>query len=302
MGVILQTVEEELTSHIFSCATAYEMWTKLDATFGKVTAWTMQELLNEFYGLGLENNTPTELINKLQTIAGQLKAMGYPNLENIAVVGKTIHELRGPQYESFVEAWSVIPEKQKTIANLVQRLNMTEARHESWAKSEATEKAFSGQKPGKWNKEKGKPPAKGKKPGKCHNCGKPGHWKSECRSPPKAKKEPESEEKPAAPSTSQEKKRGDENRSFYGTVRKALSSTQGPGAKIGKGGARNEASRESYVWYCDSGTNVHLCGRKEWFSSYKKFDIPIRLQVASNLTADCPGEGTVTVLALIASK
>jgi hypothetical protein len=54
LELIFKTLEEELKSHYFFCATAKQMWAKLDATFGKTTAWTMQEFLNEFYGMALE--------------------------------------------------------------------------------------------------------------------------------------------------------------------------------------------------------------------------------------------------------
>lgn len=49
MAIILQTVDEKLTSYIFSSTTAAAMWTTLDQTFGKSNKWTKQQLLQEFY-------------------------------------------------------------------------------------------------------------------------------------------------------------------------------------------------------------------------------------------------------------
>ena len=119
MGIILQTVEEKLTSHVFSCTTAVEMWKKLESTFGTSTAWTKQELIQEFYGMSLDDQTPTEMVDRLQTVAGKLNAMGYTSLDEPAILGKVLHELKGPRFESFVKAWSVLQPADKTVANFV---------------------------------------------------------------------------------------------------------------------------------------------------------------------------------------
>jgi hypothetical protein len=77
MGVILQTVKQSLTSHVFSCSTSKEMWDTLEATFGKSTSFSKQELLQEFFSLSLDDQTPTELVNQLQCIVEQSRNMGY---------------------------------------------------------------------------------------------------------------------------------------------------------------------------------------------------------------------------------
>lgn len=294
MGIILQTLDEKLTCYILTCTTSNEMWKKLDQTFGKSNEYTQQLLLEEFYQSSLIDKTPTELVNQLQTIGGQLSAIGYNNVDDAAIMGKVLHEMKGPKYDSFVESWGVVPKKEKTITNLVQKLNVNEARHETWDKTEelVAEKAFSGVKPGGAKFSQSKKQLKsanpvngiGKKDKKCFNCGEKGHFKADCTAPLKKKQE-SSEGRVKTPKGETEKKP---------QVEKAFM-MKGLTTKV-------QATRENFVWYCDSGTNVHVTGRRDWFTSYKKFDVPRKLQVATNWVADCPGMGVVTVHAYILNK
>jgi len=82
MAIILQTVEEKLTSYVFTSTTANDMWRILVLTFGKSRKWTNQQLLQEFYQVRLEDKTPTEIINHLQTNSGQFFAMGYRSIDD----------------------------------------------------------------------------------------------------------------------------------------------------------------------------------------------------------------------------
>ena len=45
MGIILQTLEEKLASHVFACTTAKAMWDTLGNTYGQSTTWGKQELI-----------------------------------------------------------------------------------------------------------------------------------------------------------------------------------------------------------------------------------------------------------------
>ncbi|OXA39841.1 Copia protein [Folsomia candida] len=292
MGIILQTVDEKLTSYIFSCDTAAAMWTAMNQTFGKSNKWTKQQLLQEFYQANLGEQTPAELVNNLQNISGQLSATGYKSLDEDAILSKVLHELRGPRFDSFVSSWDVVADKEKTIVNLVQKLKIHESREESWNKDEVPEN-FSGVKPGGADyKQKGKVTSapengKGKKPGRCFNCGVRGHFKADCRSPKKEKKTVAAGESKEVKDTPTDK-----SKSFSGTTDKAFMVKS----------YKAQALKDPFVWFCDSGTNVHICGRKEWFTSYVKFDLPIKLQVATNSFAECPGEGNVVVQACIKNK
>lgn len=269
MAIILQTVDEKLTSYIFSSTTAAAMWTTLDQTFGKSNKWTKQELLQEFDKANLGEKTPTELINNLQSISGQLNAMGYKSLDADAILSKVLHELSGPRFDSLVASWDVVPDAEKTVENLVQKLKIHESREEMWDKEGQSERAFSGKK--KVNPVNGG----GKKQGTCHVCGKRGHYKADCWSLLKKNEKESGEEK------------------------QPVKSQAGKSFMVKSG---TQTSRDNFVWFCDSGTNVHVTGRSDWFTSYEKFDVPRKLQIATNKFAECPGVGVVTLQALILKK
>jgi len=122
------------------------------------------------------------MVNILQTIGVQLSAMGYRSIDQDAILSKVIHELKGPRFDSFVESWDVLPDSEKTIETLVQKLKIHESRHDLWKKEEEVvqEKAFSGVKPGgvfkknyqKKHSDQTNPATSGKKSGKCFRCGK----------------------------------------------------------------------------------------------------------------------------------
>ncbi|OXA56431.1 Copia protein [Folsomia candida] len=267
MGIILQTVDEKLTSY-------------------------------EFYQSSLGERTATELVNSLQTISGQLKAMGYTSLDEEAILSKALHELRGPRYDSFVSAWDVVPDKEKTIVNLVQKLNIHQSREEIWCKDTVSEKAFSSVKAGEAHgtylhktrsgPENGNGKEERKKKKRCYNCGFKGHIKADCRFPLKKKEGETSKDKKKDENNENNKEPSDKKKNFVYTTDKSFMIK-----------SSRHATRDAYVWYCDSGTNVHVCGRREWFVSYEEFETPRKLQVATNTYADCPGEGTVAVQACI---
>jgi len=108
MSIILQTLEEKVTSHVFACKTAEQMWTVLANTYGQSTAWSKEVLQHKFHSLGLQDKSPTELVNQLQTVASQLNGMGFNNFDDEAIIGKVIFEMREPKFDSFVEAWNVL--------------------------------------------------------------------------------------------------------------------------------------------------------------------------------------------------
>ncbi|OXA41630.1 Copia protein [Folsomia candida] len=298
MGIILQTVNEKLTSYICSSDTAEKMWTTLEQTFGKSSKWTNQQLLQKFYQSTLGERTATELVSSLQTIGGQLKAMGYTSLDEEAILSKALHELRGPRYDSFVSSWDVVPDCEKTIVNLVQKLNIHQSREESWCKDTVSEKAFSSVKAGEAHAtylhktrsgpENGNEKEERKKKKRCYNCGLRGHIKVDCRFPLKKKEGETTKDKKKDEKIENNKEHSDKKKNFVSTTDKSFMIK-----------SSRHATRDAYVWYCDSGTNVHVFGRREWFVSYEEFETPRKLQVATNTYADCPGEGTVAVQACI---
>lgn len=195
--------------------------------------------------------------------------MGYKSLDADAILSKVLHELSGPRFDSLVASWDVVPDAEKTVENLVQKLKIHESREEMWDKEGQSERAFSGKK--KVNPVNGG----GKKQGTCHVCGKRGHYKADCWSLLKKNEKESGEEK------------------------QPVKSQAGKSFMVKSG---TQTSRDDFVWFCDSGTNVHVTGRSDWFTSYEKFDVPRKLQIATNKFAECPGVGVVTLQALILKK
>jgi len=122
MRIIQQRVNEKIEASIIDCSTSNEMWKILADSFGTSAIWTRQELVKKFFGLSLQDKTPSEFLAELQHIAKQLKALGYKNADEETIVLRVIHELSDPQYDSLVETWNSMPLKEQTIPNLLQKL------------------------------------------------------------------------------------------------------------------------------------------------------------------------------------
>lgn len=107
--------------------------------------------------------------------------------------------------------------------------------------------------------------------GKCHKCGKKGHMQKDCWS--KSEKSASSEEK----KTNEKSKDQKEETS--------LSIPASSAFKINK---------ENRI-IADSGANVHLTGNMEWFSSLRKLNTPLVLNVANGKTLQATHVGNITV-------
>ena len=207
---------------------------------------------------------------------------------------------------------------------------MHQSRCVSWGTGE---KAFSGHKSGGWRNGNSHSEGNGGKPGRCHRCGirhwksdcgdetpagkrwdrkpircqnsgKACHWKDQCWKPHRIlneDKSDDSEEDDSQKQSQNTQSKRDTNRSFKDRANVTKHIKQSYYVSHGEK-SRINGNEEGFIWIGDSGTNVHVCGRRDWFTSYEEFDVPNKLEIASKVLEDSPKKGTVSMMALIRNQ
>ncbi|OXA39875.1 Copia protein, partial [Folsomia candida] len=249
---------------ISGCATAHEIWNKLNTMYQSISGESKQVLWQKYYSIMVTSGkSPVKTMIEIQNYAAQLRSMGAV-IDDEMEVARIISSMMDEKFRQFREAWRSIEIAKQTSALLLSRLKTWELEDGETYKNashvEETSKAYAAKKerPKRTRQEI----SDLKKKTKCHICKLKGHWKSECTFKDKdsAKKEQKSDEK-------------------------------SEGAYMAGG--------LSDLWINDSGANRHYCGRKDWFFEYTEYPCPKSVSMADNSLMLVKGVGAVKVKALI---
>lgn len=249
---------------ISGCATAHEIWNKLNTMYQSISGESKQVLWQKYYSIMVTSGkSPVKTMIEIQNYAAQLRSMGAV-IDDEMEVARIISSMMDEKFRQFREAWRSVEIAKQTSALLLSRLKTWELEDGETYKNashvEETSKAYAAKKerPKRTRQEI----SDLKKKTKCHICKLKGHWKSECTFKDKdsAKKEQKSDEK-------------------------------SEGAYMAGG--------LSDLWINDSGANRHYCGRKDWFFEYTEYPCPKSVSMADNSLMLVKGVGAVKVKALI---
>lgn len=127
---IITTVSKKIITHLISCTTAFEMWTKLTQIFEKDNEQQKSRLLENFYSKSYDGSTDiATYISELKHTSIRLLALNV-NIQDEMLISKILSTL--PQdYRHFLSAWDSTETNQKTLDNLTARLLAEEMRNKT---------------------------------------------------------------------------------------------------------------------------------------------------------------------------
>ncbi len=293
--IIVTSVGERQSAHIYDCETAKDMFTRLKEANSDHSAVNKNHLYQAFYKYMMKpTQSVVEGFMELQKLAKALSDMGNKQDES-AVVTRIITALP-PNYESFRRAWDSVPDDKQTMSALLARLRKEELEEQLKAQEEppANAAAFAAghhrgrhhghnnhhRQHGNRNNNNHRENREGKKRmtqdeinalkkrTTCNKCHKVGHWARECRGRAAAAEDD---------AERNHQQQGHKNNAFM----------------------VKQDNNNSDVWYSDSGASQHVSGSMEWYISYEPFKHTLPLVLSDNSKAAVEGKGTVQVEAYI---
>ncbi|KAG5885244.1 hypothetical protein JTB14_025941 [Gonioctena quinquepunctata] len=262
--VIVTSISERVITHLIACKSSADMWTRIQALFGKTTEANLHSLQQRFYAYVFKNDGVAAHIADLENLSHELKSCGDEISENM-LVNKILMTLP-ESFKHFHSAWDSSPEK--TLNSLTSRLIAEEERIRNRDKrDEGMVEAFSAEK-SNWRSKfprrienESKERRFAKKNVICNYCKKRGHCERDCWF-----KKKKVEQRSSASST----------RSNYAL----MSNTEG---------------ESKCDWYLDSGASQHMTFNRSWFKNYEKLNIKEYIVIGDGTRLAVEGRGSIAV-------
>jgi len=291
-ALMVPSLNERQTSHIYGLATAHDIWTKLTQINSDSSQHNKQHTLSRFFNYQVAPGTSIlDAYADIESIARSLLDIRIP-MSSAAVVTKIVSALPDATYGAFKKAWDSVPDAHQTMDRLLARLRKEELETKEFSETETMNQvtAVSSKHKGFQKQEANgqrKSLEKGKRKGKCNNCGIPGHWARECRKPKQDNNEGNQHQTRGNQRDSRSKftKRNDDKDSVNDCNAFMVRSTH--------------LETASCTWFSDSGASKHFTGRKDWLVNYEEYEHPLPVSLTNNKNVDALGEGTVQMEALI---
>lgn len=256
--VFITTLGEQPLTHIVTCTSASEMWSKLESVFEQKSSQSIHFLQQKFFSMEKsEDDDVASFMSKMDEIVKQLSDLGT-EVPQTMIMTKILTALP-PSYNHFHSAWESTAEKERNLNNLRTRLMMEEKRMSLQETSEVSGALFAKKMYGKKSSYKGNDKGN-KKPGKCFICSKDTHWKSDC---PLRNKKPSS----------------------------ALMT------EIAEIDECMLTCDYDTSWFNDSGTTKHMSKQREWFRDYVQLAIPHPVRIGNGELIYALGKGNIDILA-----
>ncbi|KAG5875031.1 hypothetical protein JTB14_008140 [Gonioctena quinquepunctata] len=151
--LLVTRMEEGPLTHILSCETSNEMWSKLKSVYDKESVVSVHLLQQKFFLMDFGNESISSYISKIEEIKNKLK--------------------QADKYKHFTSAWESVSEDKQTLEELTSRLLIEEERAMSLERDTALAASTSKM---KYSMQKGG----GKPTVKCNYCHKGGHYARNC--------------------------------------------------------------------------------------------------------------------------
>lgn len=175
---IIQTCAPHIQKHLLTCETSEAMFAKLKNLYEQDTDHQKNMLMEKLYAYKWDRElSAIDNTGAIINLAHQLNSLDQ-EINNVAVMSKIVSILP-PTLDHFSTAWDSVPQAEKTIENLVHRLQREEDKIKNSSKEDG-KSAFLAYKPSTHSENKHKDSVKNRI--SCTRCGGLGHSESECRS------------------------------------------------------------------------------------------------------------------------
>lgn len=264
--VIVTTIEKQLLPHVLNCTTSAQMWSTLKNLFSKSTEHEKALLYQEFFAFSFpKNNDILMHVSKLENLFEQIRLL-EPTLKDEILINKILQTLPD-SYRSFHTGWDFLPEGNKTLITLKNRL--LGEHNKSKDIKEETVAFFGGEKR------------------KCHRCHRQGHLRKDCRvnltseNKNKTGKNKTFDKNDNGESSSRyckicKKNNHDEQQCFF---RNKNGEDKNKTDKTGENKTvvfvANSGEIEKETWIIDSGSSYHLTFNRELLSDVTQSEVVI---------------------------
>lgn len=256
-SVIRSTLDDVTFDQVCDCETSADIMKRIKACYEPKTLNALLEVLREFFEYSWKpDDTVGTFVAGLKVIARKIEALeseDFGNQFNEKLIIAKILGCLPKEFDSFVTSWSLLTETM-SLELFLEKLASAE-KNIKGRLDDTTGEAFKLQSKSV-NDQALKTTEKKFKP-KCHKCGKIGHLKRYCKS--KIEK-PEKKEKSES---SKGKKESENVEAEKGLSASSVFKLKNKGCII-----------------ADSGASVHLTSNIEWFSSLRKINVPLVLNIA----------------------
>lgn len=175
--VLITTLGEQPLTHIVTCNSASEMWSKLQSLFEQKSEQSINFLQQKFFSFEKsDSDDVASFISKMEEIVKQLSDLDT-KVPDSMVMTKILMALPS-SFNHFHSAWESTAKNDRTLDNLRTRLMIEEKRMVAQGASEESGALFAKRAHKKFAQNKND--KKDKKPGKCFICGKESHWRKDC--------------------------------------------------------------------------------------------------------------------------
>ena len=285
---MLFSMEDDQVEAVSGCTSAQEVWKKLATMYESSSGENKQILWQDFYGVKCESS-PVKTMCEIQNLAAQLRSLGV-TVDDEAIVARVISSMMDERFRQFREAWRSVDIVKQTSSLLLSRLKVWELEEQQEMKSSLTDdssqRAFRvGQNKPKRTREEIE---KLKKVTRCHKCSELGHWARECPND-----SDDSEE-----NSDEESERSSEDESDDDSEEEEENSKVSQSSRSRRNNHSYALGCDDDLWFNDSGTKRHCCGKREWFTEFKKYTKPKLLKLADGKPVEVLGKGTVPIKAL----
>lgn len=273
--LIVTRMEQGPLTHLLSCESSKEMWTKLKSVYDKESVVSVHLLQQKFFSMEF-GDTVSNYISQLEEIKTKLKQAGE-EISDKMIITKILMSLPEP-YKHFRSAWESVPTDKQTLDELTSRLLLEEERTNPLelgttalaAKRNPQKrklKCFICQKPGHFAKDCFQNKEKNENK-KCTFCKKIGHDVKACY----FRKNKEQENRNA---TRNDENKNYETNAFIGTV----------------------ADEEANNWCMDTGASEHMCWDVALFEELVKTTSEKTVKVGNGEKIEIKGIGKIRLWA-----
>lgn len=125
--VIVSRLEEGPLSHVLTCESASEIWTKLHTVYEQKSEVSLHLLQRKFFNLTFnEGENMNSFLSRMEELVTQLGQCGEKVTDNM-IMTKVLMALP-PCYSHFISAWESVPTEGQTREKLTARLLVEEER------------------------------------------------------------------------------------------------------------------------------------------------------------------------------
>lgn len=311
MYEIICTLSDKIKCRVSHCSKAYELYGTIESIYSNKTAFSLTELNMRLTNYKFKNiDQINQGISVIQTIVGKIKNLGE-SVSDRMLEGILLAALP-PSFKTFVTVWKGVTESERTVQNLINRIQAEAEDMKTFAKDDKALFAKPGNgyqshhnnnrnsRRGNYsnrgnnnykNNHKGHQNTNSRNSGHyknifCSYCKKKGHIKDNCR-------------KLLAKQSDQSGDNKNNHKGNGNSGHHSSGNNKGPTNEVDKPVSfmAHESLGDSTLWVADSGASRHMTSHREWFNDYYKFETPVDIMPACDGALQAFGSGSIKTTA-----